>query len=86
MDCRYKAVLFDVGQTLICTAKSVGEFYAEAAARFGVQVDAEHLNDAFRQLWTERRDALHAGTNEQLERQWWYDLVSDTFACAGRRG
>ncbi|HUW61009.1 MAG TPA: HAD-IA family hydrolase [Candidatus Bathyarchaeia archaeon] len=83
MGCPYKAVLFDVGQTLICTARSVGEVYAETAARFGVHVPPETLNETFRQLWTERRNSLHAGTNEQLERQWWYDLVADSFACAG---
>ena len=83
MHCPYKAVLFDVGQTLICTARSVGDVYAETAAKFGVHVIPEKLNETFRQLWTERRNALHSGTSEDLERQWWYDLVADTFACAG---
>ena len=83
MDCPYKAVLFDVGQTLICTARSVGEVYAETAAKYGVHVLPDTLDETFRQLWTERRNILHAGINEDLERQWWYDLVADSFACAG---
>ncbi|MCX5770815.1 MAG: HAD-IA family hydrolase [Candidatus Hydrogenedentes bacterium] len=83
MDCPYKAVLFDVGQTLICTARAVGEVYVETAERFGVHVQPETLNETFNQLWAERRNSLHAGTNEDLERQWWYDLVADSFACAG---
>lgn len=84
MVCAYKAVLFDVGQTLISTSRSVGEVYAETASRYGVDVVPEKLNEAFRRLWTERRNTLHAGTSEELERQWWYDLVADSFACAGR--
>jgi len=84
VSCQYKAVLFDVGETLICTSRSIGEFYAETASRYGVEVVPGTLDSAFRRLWTERRNTLHAGTSEELERQWWYHLVADTFARAGR--
>lgn len=45
MDCPYKAVLFDVGLTLIRTARPVGEVYAETPEKYGVHVPPKTLNE-----------------------------------------
>lgn len=77
------AVLFDAGQTLVHVDKGVARVYVETAARYGVQVVPEIVGASFRQLWEERRDSLHLKSSEELERQWWRDLVADVFEFAG---
>ena len=46
-----RAVLFDVGQTLLRVQTSVGDVYAETAARYGVHADPLELDRNFRTAW-----------------------------------
>ena len=73
-----KAVTFDVGGTLILPWPSVGQVYAEVAARHGLQhVTAELVEERFRALWPRRRHRTET-------RSGWEHLVDEVFAglCA----
>lgn len=84
-----KAVVFDVGQTLLEVKPSVGHVYAEAAVRHGVEAAPDELEQAFRRLWAERRssfpDDRGYGTSEAEERAWWREIVHAVFTETGHR-
>jgi len=68
-----RAVTFDVGGTLIQPWPSVGDVYAEVAARHGVAAaGAAELNARFRSCWTRRREF-------QDSRAGWEALVDEVF-------
>src|SRR6516164_11489571 len=67
-----KAVTFDVGGTLIEPWPSVGDVYAEVAARNGVNVSADTLNSRFRSAWGARNSFEHS-------RAGWEELVDEVF-------
>lgn len=46
-----RAILFDAGDTLFRLRRSVGEVYAEAAARHGVMVAAAEIDSRFRSVF-----------------------------------
>lgn len=80
---RFKAVFFDAGGTLFKPYPSVGEIYAEVAARYGCQVSEELVELEFREEWM-RRDRIPVDpTVMPQERKWWYDLVKDVFLKFG---
>lgn len=66
---------------------SVGHVYADEAARYGVCVTPDVLNDAFRREWSVRRPSPHGDTpfhtSEAIERAWWYALVRAVFNDVG---
>jgi putative hydrolase of the HAD superfamily len=68
-----RAVTFDVGGTLIEPWPSVGGVYAEIAARHGVAVAAEALDQQFAQAWAARKNFHYALSD-------WSDLVQQTFS------
>jgi putative hydrolase of the HAD superfamily len=68
-----RAVTFDVGGTLIEPFLSIGQIYSEVAARHGVQVPAEVLNERFTAAWKAKENFGHS-LNE------WSNLVDATFA------
>lgn len=79
-------VLFDAIGTLIETRSPVGEIYAAAAARQGVQISAWRLEDAFRRIFATAPnmafpsapvDAIAA-----LERDWWRARVRSIYRAA----
>ncbi len=68
-----RAVTFDVGGTLIEPWPSVGQVYAEVAARHGVRAAAEDLDRQFAAAWRAKKDFDYS-------REGWRELVNETFA------
>ena len=54
-------IFFDATQTLIYLPASVGENYRKIALEFGVDLDAAHLDRAFRQAWKESPARVASG-------------------------
>lgn len=83
-----KAVFFDAAGTLMKPARSVGESYASIAGRHGKEVTPGDVMARFRECFeTAPRLAFPgaaADAIENLERQWWKNLVSQVFAPWGR--
>jgi putative hydrolase of the HAD superfamily len=74
-----RAVTFDIGGTLITPRPSVGEIYAEVAARHGWdRPDAGELERRFRAAWRAHPNFGHT-------REEWRTLVHATFAAPGGR-
>ena len=72
-----RAVTFDVGGTLIKPSPSVGDIYAEVAARHGVKkISAETLNRRFAAAWKGLKNFNHT-------RAEWAALVDETFGASG---
>jgi putative hydrolase of the HAD superfamily len=71
-----KVIFFDVGGTLIRPARPVGCYYAEMASHYGIQADAEILQEGFKFAWKEMkpRDPVH-GPRVQDDKGWWKSLV-----------
>jgi putative hydrolase of the HAD superfamily len=70
-----KAVLFDVGGTLIDPRPPVGEVYAKVGRAYGLAVGAEQMQRVFGKKFSqrERQAALVA---PDTERRWWSELVA----------
>jgi putative hydrolase of the HAD superfamily len=78
-------VFFDAAGTLFEVRGSVGEIYACAAHRHGMEADAEALEAGFRRAFPRRPPLAFApGTPEpellRLEKDWWRQLVREVFA------
>ncbi len=83
-----RCVLFDAGGTLIEPCRSVGEIYADYAARFGKTADPHRLQASFARFFPQQpRLAFAAGLAEPElragEKEWWRQLVSQVFASEG---
>lgn len=81
-----KAVFFDAGGTLFQPYPSVGELYANTAAKFGGgEFEPEAIEAGFQVAWKRRNGLASLGdeTSEQKEREWWYSLVSEVFKPLG---
>lgn len=82
-----KVILLDAVGTLFGVRGSVGEVYSAIAAEFGVQVQAEALNDAFLQAFAAFEPAVFPGaTSEEIpycEFQWWQMVAERTFYQVG---
>jgi putative hydrolase of the HAD superfamily len=80
-----KAVFFDGAGTLFEPRDPVGVSYAEIARAYGIDVDPDVVNAAFRRVFHEAR-ALAFGPGRDdaelraLEYRWWRDLVASSFA------
>ncbi len=61
---------------------SVGNLYAKVAAKFGMNVDAEKMEQLFREEFSKRdkEAALKAHSTEKNEKEWWRKLVFDIFS------
>ena len=68
-----RAVTFDVGGTLIKPWPSVGQIYAEVAARHGVLVASEDLDRQFALAWAAKKEFGYSVSD-------WSKLVQQTFA------
>lgn len=80
-----RLLTWDVKDTLLKLRQSVGEEYATKARTHGLVVEATALEQAFRQAY---RAQSHRFPNYGLShgltsRQWWVDLVLQTFHLAG---
>src|SRR3989338_1863322 len=82
---KFKAVFFDAGGTLFCPYPSVGEIYAETAARFGTESNPAVLESEFQAAWLRRGglSSLGSTTSEEKERAWWHTLVQEVFESSG---
>lgn len=69
-----KAVLFDVGGTLIAPHPSVGAVYSRVAARHGIERNPAELNIRFKESWRKRK-----GRRELVDKEWWRRVVDDVF-------
>ena len=68
-----RAVTFDVGGTLLACWPSVGDIYAQEAARHGLAgISPDALNQRFAAAWLARKDFRHT-------RSQWSALVDETF-------
>jgi len=81
-----RAVLFDATGTLIELREPVGATYARFAARFGADVPASRLDEAFSRVLVSQPPRVFPGTDPTRaaahEREWWRRVVDDTFRTA----
>jgi len=79
-----RAVLFDAAGTLIELNEPVGATYARIAREFGVERNAERLDQAFRHVFAHAPPMAFPDTEPaqipKLERAWWHRCVQQTFA------
>ena len=82
---KYKAVLFDVGGTLLRVEPSVGEVYAVYARPFGFKGSGKELNRLFHNEWISSGgiESLGKKSGEQAERDFWKSLVFQVFEHSG---
>lgn len=72
------AIFFDAADTLMFLPRSVGQHYAEVAARFGVEADPSALDAAFRAAWKAmplREVTADGAARADDDRGWWGGLV-----------
>ena len=77
-----RAVLFDVGGTLLRVCPSVGGVYSETARQHGFDACADTLDENFRSAWREslaRRKERNFVCSDAILREEWYRIVCDTF-------
>jgi putative hydrolase of the HAD superfamily len=82
-----KVILLDAVGTLFGVRGSVGEVYSAIAQDFGVQVQAEALNEAFLQAFAAFPPPVFPGaTSEEIpycEFEWWHRVAELTFRQVG---
>lgn len=82
-----KVIFLDAVGTLFGVRGSVGEVYATVAHQFGVNVDADTLNQSFTQSFraAEAPAFSYSGEAELRaeEYAWWMAIATDTFKQAG---
>lgn len=78
-----KAIFFDAAGTLIKPARSVGESYAAFARKYDIEVSAAEIAERFRLCFRTAPPLAFPGAPatriEDLERDWWKDLVRRIF-------
>lgn len=73
-----KAIFFDAAGTLIYLPRPVGEHYREVALGFGVALEADALDQAFRQAWSaEPPRPSQDSPRDDDDKGWWRVLVDD---------
>jgi putative hydrolase of the HAD superfamily len=82
---RLKAVFFDVAGTLIVTRERIGQSYTRLAHDYGLTADDKAVGAAFRRAFNAApRLAFGPGHDarelRRLEREWWRQVVAETFA------
>jgi putative hydrolase of the HAD superfamily len=81
-----RAVLFDAAGTLIELREPVGATYSRYARRFGADVPAARLSEAFGRVMRARAPLAFPGTSRDealvRERSGWREIVDDTFRSA----
>lgn len=83
-----RLVTFDVTNTIIRVAGSVGEQYSKIASLYGVESDPKHMTDAFKHVFRDMNKELpNFGTQNGVSSyQWWSKVVCDSFQRSGFRG
>lgn len=81
-----RAVLFDAAGTLIAPREPVGETYARHAEKQGLDISAWRLGDAFARVFASMPPAVFPELSGEAlahaERDWWFQLVRQTFLSA----
>ncbi|XP_036117304.1 haloacid dehalogenase-like hydrolase domain-containing protein 3 [Molossus molossus] len=82
-----RLLTWDVNDTLLKLHHSMGEEYASTAQTYGLEVEAPVLEQAFWQVFpAQNRNFPNYGLSHGLTtRQWWQDVVLQTFHLAGVR-
>ncbi|HXG53688.1 MAG TPA: HAD-IA family hydrolase [candidate division Zixibacteria bacterium] len=79
----FRAVFFDAAGTLIRPARPVGEIYAAAARRYGVEAPAREIDRRFRVCFEEAPPLAFPGAapseRSGRARSWWRTLVARVF-------
>ncbi|XP_060566635.1 haloacid dehalogenase-like hydrolase domain-containing protein 3 [Ruditapes philippinarum] len=83
-----RLITFDVTNTIMRVARSVGHNYANVARMYGQDVDAVKLNKSFRTVYKTYNDlypnfGVHNGLTPFV---WWNKVVVDSFKDAGSDG
>ena len=81
-----KVIFLDAVGTLFGVKGSVGQIYAEMAQRFGVEVSAKSLNEAFLQSFQAAPPPIFSAKLEEIpkyEFEWWHAIALHTFQTAG---
>lgn len=83
----FKAVFFDAAGTLIRTVTPVGQTYALLAKNYGIEVSSLDVSERFRTCFDAAPPLTFGpvpmGSIEQLERDWWKQLVHCVFQPLG---
>ena len=82
-----KAVFFDAAGTLIKTSRPVAESYMAVAENYGMKVSGAEVSERFRSCFEASPPLAFPGAREpveQLEREWWKQLVRCVFEPWGR--
>jgi putative hydrolase of the HAD superfamily len=81
-----RVVTFDAAGTLIRLVRPPGVVYAEVARLFGLSLDPERVQEAFRAAWRSfAPPAESTGPLPDDDRDWWRELVFRTMNTAGYR-
>jgi putative hydrolase of the HAD superfamily len=84
---RPRGLLLDAMGTLIGLRQPVGRTYAAAAARHGITVDADAVEQAFRASYRQAPPLAFPGLEhedlERAERRWWADRIRESLLGAG---
>jgi putative hydrolase of the HAD superfamily len=82
-----QAVLLDAAGTLIRPSEPVGETYAAVARRYGADLEADELTQAFGKVFGDMPDLAFEWTSmaelRRLERDWWRQLVQRVVGWTG---
>ncbi|MBM4255458.1 MAG: HAD-IA family hydrolase [Deltaproteobacteria bacterium] len=82
-----KAIFFDAAGTLFTVNGSVGEIYARIARAHGQEVSVTDLEAGFRRCFATAPPMAFPGALvdqlDDLEKQWWRDVVQNVFAPLG---
>lgn len=80
---RLKAIFFDAAGTLIKPTRPVGQSYATIAQKYGMSISPHDITDRFRICFNASPPLAFSTQSldpiEQLERQWWHDVVRRVF-------
>lgn len=83
---RFQAVIFDAVGTLLHPREPVGETYARLARRYGVDLPASRLEEAFSRMLAAAKPNVFPGRPlaevAELDREWWRALVRGVFRAA----
>lgn len=83
MSVKIKGIFFDAGDTLFEVKESVGAQYSRFAKKYGIDVDAELLNQRFKEVFKQSPPLAFPGiTGSELkkrEKEWWLHLVREVF-------
>lgn len=84
---RYHTIFFDVGGTLIHPKPSVGAVYAEVAARYDIEIDADHVEQTAREIFGRKKEeglvkVSHHTAPIEAAKAWWREIVRESFGSA----